>query len=388
MVVAAKGVRAGKKEVYTVKGIEVYYLAAWAAVVCLRAGTLERAADGLPLKREKDGGTSAFTAWAYDALACLPLVFLATFRHISVGTDTGTVYHPYYYMPYCVFGQRYTGTEAGFYLLIKTGYFLFRSFPGVLFCVALWTSVCFVAALFRTTDKRTVSLCAAYLLAFWYFDSLNIMRQSLAVAIVFLGYSFLKERSPARYALCVLIATCFHNSAPIALSGLWFYYAAEKKPLFWITFSLLPLLVFILPTALTVLEKAGLFVQYIDRYRGTGYDFSLVNFSLVLYRLPVYFLIAKHGKRLYKESRFTRIALLAVIGALGCYLCKIRMVWLARLSAYFLFFEGVLASNCVAREKNVLLAKTLCFLYFAGYFLLAYGVLKNGEIVPFSFVWG
>ncbi len=363
-------------------------MAALTTIAFLRAGTAERATDGLPLKREKDGGASVLTAWTYVALACLPLVFLAAFRHISVGTDTGTVYHPYYYMPYCVFGQRYTGTETGFYLLIKTGYFLFRSFPGVLFCVALVTGVCFVSAVFRLEGKRTVTLCAAYLLAFWYFDSLNIMRQSLAAATVFLGYSFLKEKSPARFATCVLIAACFHNSALVALAGLWFYYAAEKKRLFWITFSLLPFLVFILPAALTVLEKAGLFVKYIDRYRGTGYDFSPVNFSLVLYRLPVYFLIAKHGKALYRKSRFTKIALLAVSCALGCYLCKIRMVWLARLSAYFLFFEGGLTADCVLREKNVLLLKTLWFLYCAGYFLLAYGVLKNGEIVPFSFVWG
>jgi hypothetical protein len=144
--------------------------------------------------------------------------------------------------------------------------------------------------------------------------------------------------------------------------------------------------VFLLPIALTIFQNLGIFITYIERYKGIGYDFSPVNFSLVIYRLPVYGLLILCGKKLYREGSFSRILLLFSACALGCYLCKIRMVWLTRLSGYVVFAEGLLVEKCAKYFKNKQLFSTLCCLYFALYFLLIYGVFQNGEIVPF--LWG
>lgn len=51
-----------------------------------------------------------------------------------------------------------------------------------------------------------------WLLLFYAF-SLNIMRQSIAMGFVFLSFSFLKDRSPLKFSICILIAFLFHQTA-------------------------------------------------------------------------------------------------------------------------------------------------------------------------------
>lgn len=368
------------------KGIEYYLFSIFSSILFLRWAKLLQGKEKLPLTDRKDGGVYALNKYGLCLFACLTPVFLATFRHVSVGTDTGSVYHPYYYMPYCVFGERYTGTETGFYLVIRLGYLLFRGFPGVLFTIAILTTGISFFALEELTEGKFCFLTIIYVLAFWYFDSFNIMRQALASAIVLFGWRYLRLNEPFLYGVCVVIAFFFHNSALFALAGIFFYAIRNRKNLYFATLCALPFLVFLLPTGLTILQKLGLFQTYIERYKGTGFDFQAVNFSLVVYRLPVYALFLLFGKRLYREDGFTRVLLLFSACALGCYLCKIRMVWLTRLSGYMLFSEGLLVEKCVKYVKNKQLFSAFVCLYAVAYFVIIYGVLKNGEILPF--VWG
>lgn len=368
------------------KGIENYLFAIFVAVLFLTEAKKELAAEKIALLNQKEESTAKTNAYGWLLFACFLPVFLATFRHVAVGTDTGSVYHPYYYMPYCVFGEKYTGTEPGFYLVIKIGYLIFRGFPGVLFCVSILTTLLSFYAIAKLSDGRFCFLAAAYILAFWYFDSFNIMRQTLAAAITVFSWRYLKTGEIGLYSLGVLIAAFFHNSALFALIGVLFYRIRDKKLFFFSALTALPFLVFLLPAILSIFQNLGVFIKYIDRYKGVGFDFSPVNFSLVLYRLPVYFLFLRYFKRLYKQDGFTRVLLLFAACSLGAYLCKIRMVWLTRLSGYTLFSEGFLVEKCAKFVKNKPLYCSLVCLYTVFYFVLIYGVFKNGEILPFA--WG
>lgn len=59
-----------------------------------------------------------------------------------------------------------------------------------------------------------------------YYQSFNLLRQSLAIAIVLLGTKFLIERKAVRYFLIVLIASTIHTSVLIMLP---FYFIAQIK---------------------------------------------------------------------------------------------------------------------------------------------------------------
>lgn len=50
-----------------------------------------------------------------------------------------------------------------------------------------------------------------------YTSAVNIMRQAMAMAILFYAVKYIVERSFNKYLICVLVACCFHISAIIAL---------------------------------------------------------------------------------------------------------------------------------------------------------------------------
>lgn len=57
----------------------------------------------------------------------------------------------------------------------------------------------------------------------FYFYSFSIIRQYIAIALIFYGYRFIKERALIKYVLTLLIAMLFHKSAVIAIPIYFFY---------------------------------------------------------------------------------------------------------------------------------------------------------------------
>jgi hypothetical protein len=52
----------------------------------------------------------------------------------------------------------------------------------------------------------------------FYIESLNIVRQAIAVAIFFFGSQYIVKRQFIKYALCVVVATTFHASAILLIA--------------------------------------------------------------------------------------------------------------------------------------------------------------------------
>ncbi len=67
--------------------------------------------------------------------------------------------------------------------------------------------------------KDKISIPFAFLVYYfmWYNLSLNILRQSMALIIVFFSYQFVVNKKPVWFALCIFIAMTFHNTAIIGV---------------------------------------------------------------------------------------------------------------------------------------------------------------------------
>lgn len=367
-----------------------YYFTSAASLVALFSYQREKNTDRRGhfgrLLGGKSGGMSLTTRASLFVMAVLPLACLAAFRSYSVGTDTGTVYYPYYYARYCVWKEAYRGTEVGFYCLIKLGYWLFGSFSGVLLTVAAFlTAVLFLGISEGSENVKVVLQTAAFYLAFAYFDSFNIMRQACATSVVVFGLRFLKEEKPLVFALSVLFAAFFHNSALIAFAVLLFYGVRKHKIYFFSALCAVAVLPFLLPFVFALFRFLGWFSKYLDRYSGGTVTFSAANFSLLVYHIPFFATILFFGKKLFRKGGFDRVLLLMTAFEAACFSMKMRMVWLARLSGYFMIAEGVLVGKCEAFCSNKKLYRALVLAYEIGYFALVYGVFKNGEIVPYKF---
>lgn len=69
--------------------------------------------------------------------------------------------------------------------------------------------------IFSTIKKYSVNVEFSLLIyiCLFFLDSLGLIRQSLAVAIVLWGYTFLVEKKPVKFFLVIILASCFHYSA-------------------------------------------------------------------------------------------------------------------------------------------------------------------------------
>jgi hypothetical protein len=100
--------------------------------------------------------------------------------------------------------------------LIKIGYLL--NSPQFYFIMAsLLTMMFFYKGI--KLHSRDYFLSALCFIGFpmFYLESLNIVRQFVAISIIFYSITYINERSPGKFLACVFIACMFHVTAFVAI---------------------------------------------------------------------------------------------------------------------------------------------------------------------------
>lgn len=146
-------------------------------------------------------------------LAFLPVLFVAGFRY-GLGTDYFRRYAYDYARIYN--GEVIGNLEFGFQWLMKFT-MLFSDKPFLMFFL---TSLLIYGCVFYfigADSKDGVLSVLIFVLLGFFFDSLNIMRQYLSMAIIFVGFHFLLRKKKWLYILSVLLAAAFHTTALIML---------------------------------------------------------------------------------------------------------------------------------------------------------------------------
>lgn len=85
------------------------------------------------------------------------------------------------------------------------------------FVLQALTIVPFYSSLQRRESRRYawVGMAVYYLVLFPY--SLNLMRQSIAIALLFWGFKFIEQRNLFKYVFAVLVSTLFHTTAIVGV---------------------------------------------------------------------------------------------------------------------------------------------------------------------------
>ncbi|WP_066831874.1 EpsG family protein [Collinsella ihumii] len=164
-------------------------------------------------------------AWGFVLLGCAVLIpsLVAGLRSTSVGTDTSGYVVELYdaagsasSLP-AFFADQLARFEPLFLLLVYCSVNMFGSIEAPLFFMELLNCVTVVAALYVTGKGRGMSLGYLLYLLLHFNESLNMMRQSLAMGFLLLALAFLYQRRFALYAACLLCGIGFHLSAVIGL---------------------------------------------------------------------------------------------------------------------------------------------------------------------------
>ena len=153
-------------------------------------------------------------------MAIMPFFIVSAFRY-----DLGTDYTRRYVFDYnrTLQGIDVPNLEILFKAIMKFC-IIFTEEPYLMFAITSAITVGFILGTsFKKSQDKILSVCI-FLLGGFFFDSLNIMRQYMAMSLVFFGYQFLLKSKKwyLTYILTVIIATLIHSSAIIMLVLVFF----------------------------------------------------------------------------------------------------------------------------------------------------------------------
>ncbi len=180
--------------------------------------------------------------WLFSVLSILIPTLLAGLRDYEIGTDTMHYFNLKRYWLGAVsadslgaYMKYYMGIGYGeplFALLCGFVAQVFGNYSVLLFLVhtVIMTGFYIGAYRFRKEVNPVFVLVVFYLL--YYSHSLNIMRQYMAMAIVFAALADITQRKYLRYCICVAVAVLFHTSALLGLGILaihWYIHCDWKR---------------------------------------------------------------------------------------------------------------------------------------------------------------
>lgn len=139
----------------------------------------------------------------------------------------------------------------------------------------------------------SVTLAWSCFLFLFYGDTLNTMRQCLALAVVFAAFPFFLEKKYLRFAILSVIAILFHVTGIIALALPVIYVFMEVLPPRWLQFLLIVacvgMILFYSPILRLVLEMKILPAKF-SRYMAKGLALAVKPTTLRLpFLIPIVF---------------------------------------------------------------------------------------------------
>ena len=178
-------------------------------------------------KKRKVAGTFFFI------LSLFVVCLIAGVRDLSVGTDIWYYFYDIFYR-FSVKGQSLffvmssTSVELGFLLLVYASS-IFNNVHISLFFAELAVALPIYLFAYKQRSKYSMCYTIAIFLLTMYCRSLNLMRQSIAIALIIYSIPFFEEKKYKKTAIVFIIACLFHFSAIASVLIYIFSMLSRKK---------------------------------------------------------------------------------------------------------------------------------------------------------------
>lgn len=334
-------------------------------------------------------------------IALLPLALMCMFHSYKIGNDSPVYYALYKSMKTmsfkdAFFNKRY---ETGYMILVWVLTRIFSN-PQWLFIV---TGLFFITTLgififkFSRSPGLTIILCVEMLIL----DSwLCINRATIAVGILLIAFTFLVDKKPIKFAITVLIATLFHNSAlifiityPIVNYYEKFINKGNSSFKFELITLAIVLVLFVLFNILLGVFLALFSSSYYATYANSPYMNGQARISATINSILYFgmlFLPRILGGDEIKNCRRSRLDntlfVIALIN-LGFTILTNRATLLARISQLFLIFAVVQYTETVSLLKNRKLFIIVTILIFWAYGLAITLLKTPAWQTTYPFIW-
>lgn len=313
--------------------------------------------------------------------------FVAGFRAPSVGVDTiayvEEIEHPLRF--------------------VKNGEVLYTLFNKLIYgatnnssiVILAYSALIYGLIIFRLWEMRkdiSFSFSLLVFLSMHYFESLNVMRQYVAVAIIFFALRYLQNGKYIKYILFVLVAAGFHSSALLGVT----YFAVEilcwkdigkKKKIFLASFTVAGFLL------------SSFFLSAVENYSNYFRNVNLNIGFKVLELISVFVISIFYFNKKEQREQFSApqkhylLKTTQIYYLIGCSIWIIGYFYtfMNRIAYYFTIFVavyyGIIMKEIKTKSAISLLLKLVIVILIL-YMIFTYIFLNNGpHHHPYHFVW-
>lgn len=236
-------------------------------------------------------------------LSAVPFILISVLRY-DVGTDYMYRYVPNYNQ--MAEGKIVPNLEIGFKLLIQFCLLFTKDYQILFVITSIITISLFMFTIHKYSKNKLLSV-AIFFLGGFFFQSLNILRQYMAIGIIFFTYRYLLEKKYWVFFLGILLALLIHNTSIICL----IFLLLKDKEIFGIkNMIIFSLIILVFGTPLVNIFRYIISNTRFGVYLGSLYDRGevkilslLLNIILYLYIYLLY-LIKKKNNKVTKEDIF------------------------------------------------------------------------------------
>lgn len=321
------------------------------------------------------------------ALSALPLILIAGFKHIKVGTDTASYVHFFNKIQSFndVISVAEEQGEIGFWLLNYLGHFIADNHYIVFLLSAAIISGCYFYSI-KAFNLKTLSLFTLLFIGPYYFQ-LNGTRQAIAIAIFSISVIFILRKQFLYYLLSILLGFLFHKSMILCLP-LYFLFIGDIKPrkVAAIMLLFIILLVFFESFINIAADIDPRYSTYGNKQDQRG-GLVVSSFNILLF---FWFIICRNvNKQILATRTFDSLLILYLLGALISVLAMVLGVdpsGFLRMSIYFVQMSTFLLPMTILsfRDRNTRYIITFAaVILMTAYFYLTTSTFSN--LTPYRF---
>lgn len=353
----------------------------------------------LAILASKKQSTKKMKIAIYPILIVVVLSVFGGFRDLTIGTDV-LVYGANWFKIATNFSSlssyiNFIDSSDFGYLLIN--YIVSRFTSDVNIFLMILQLICnglVVATLYRYREKVPFWLSLLLYLCVFYCRTFNILRQAIALSIVFYSVRFLEQNHTVRFIISVLLASTFHFTAIVSLIILFFRKICELSSRFKTMFVVIIVIitfmfVFFIKDMISILYSLGIVNLRIYNYL---YDFATSSFSVTLIELIfkslMLLLILLQNKKMKDNFKLNNLLVLCAIVDFVTYQIRSVIMYADRLSFYFGYFlmlifpQTAISLKAKGRDKWVL--NCLFAVFLLGYWYYKFIYSGSCEVYPYS----
>lgn len=209
----------------------------------------------------------------------LTLGLFVGLRGYDVGDDTRT----YYYIFLNLMRDEFSpNVEIGFSLL---SYIILKIVPNItfLFCVySIVINTFFVVRFWSLRRYFSFPIMIALYLILFYPQQCNILRQYIAISLIFYSTQYLEKGKYIRFCIAVLIAVTIHISAIVSFAYILMYILYDENISIYKKKCIVILLMALLPIAIIAIGKLlGHYSGYFKQSNSTGGLMNYIRITMI-----------------------------------------------------------------------------------------------------------